>query len=130
MNKFQLFRMVLPTHPIQKALEFYEPIFEVQAKKVSEGRFYFNLGNVILVCYDSIADGDGNLIPPNPEHIYISTSHIQESYEKVKAQNPLIISPKIQKMPWGENSFYFIDPFGNKMCFVEQGTEYRGSIDS
>ncbi len=126
MISFELFRIILPTHPIQKALDFYEPIFETQALRVSDGRYYFHLGNVILACYDSIADGDLYQIPPNPEHIYISTSHIQDTYQKVQQQNPLVISPKIQKMPWGENSFYFIDPFGNKICFVEKGTEFLG----
>lgn len=126
MNSFELFRVVLPTHPIQKALDFYEAIFGAKAHKVSEGRYYFRLGNVILVCYDSIADGDFFQVSPNPEHIYIATSRIEESYEKVKRNNPLVISPKIQKMPWGENSFYFIDPFGNKICFVEKGTEFWG----
>lgn len=126
MIDFQLFRIVLPTHPIQKALAFYEPIFEIPAIKVSEGRYYFKLGSVVLACYDSVADGDYCHVPPIPEHIYISTNNLQKVFERVKNQNPLVISPKIQKMPWGENSFYFIDPFGNKICFVEQGTEFWG----
>ncbi len=126
MVEFQVFRVVLPCHPIQEALAFYEPIFGITAKKVSDGRYYFMLGSVVLVCYDSIADGDGYRVSSNPEHIYITTSDIYETYERVKNQSPLVISPQIQKMPWGERSFYLIDPFGNKICFVEQGTEFYG----
>jgi hypothetical protein len=28
--------------------------------------------------------------------------------------------------PWGERSFYADDPWGNPLCFVEEGTVYPG----
>ncbi|MEV0398474.1 VOC family protein [Actinoallomurus sp. NPDC050550] len=28
--------------------------------------------------------------------------------------------------PWGERSFYAQDPWGNPLCFVEEGTVYPG----
>ena len=28
--------------------------------------------------------------------------------------------------PWGERSFYAQDPWGNPLCFVEEGTIYPG----
>jgi hypothetical protein len=28
--------------------------------------------------------------------------------------------------PWGERSFYVVDPWGNPLCFVEEGTVYTG----
>jgi hypothetical protein len=28
--------------------------------------------------------------------------------------------------PWGERSFYADDPWGNPLCFVEEGTVYAG----
>jgi len=28
--------------------------------------------------------------------------------------------------PWGERSFYVEDPWGNPLCFVEEGTVYTG----
>jgi predicted enzyme related to lactoylglutathione lyase len=28
------------------------------------------------------------------------------------------------KRPWGERSFYATDPWGNELCFVEEGTLY------
>ena len=28
--------------------------------------------------------------------------------------------------PWGERSFYAEDPWGNPLCFVEEGTVYPG----
>jgi hypothetical protein len=31
------------------------------------------------------------------------------------------------KRPWGEKSFYVVDPWGNDLCFVEDGTLYTSS---
>jgi hypothetical protein len=28
--------------------------------------------------------------------------------------------------PWGERSFYALDPWRNPLCFVEEGTVYTG----
>ena len=28
------------------------------------------------------------------------------------------------KRPWGERSFYVSDPWGNDLCFVQEGTLY------
>jgi uncharacterized glyoxalase superfamily protein PhnB len=30
----------------------------------------------------------------------------------------------VTKRPWGERSFYVVDPLGNDLCFVEEGTLY------
>jgi len=30
----------------------------------------------------------------------------------------------VKKRPWGERSFYVVDPWGNDLCFVEDGTLY------
>jgi len=30
----------------------------------------------------------------------------------------------VTKRPWGERSFYVVDPWGNDLCFVEEGTLY------
>ena len=32
----------------------------------------------------------------------------------------------ISVRPWGERSFYALDPWGNPLCFVEEGTVYKG----
>jgi hypothetical protein len=31
---------------------------------------------------------------------------------------------EVRKRPWGERSFYVTDPWGNELCFVEEGTLY------
>ena len=35
------------------------------------------------------------------------------------------VSP-IDKRPWGERSFYCLDPDGNRLCFVDQSTLFLG----
>ena len=32
----------------------------------------------------------------------------------------------IAQRPWGERSFYGLDPSGNPVCFVDDTTLYRG----
>lgn len=39
--------------------------------------------------------------------------------------NGTILRP-IQTQPWGERSFYCADPFGNKLCFVDEKTVFTG----
>jgi hypothetical protein len=29
--------------------------------------------------------------------------------------------------PWGERSFYVVDPYGNELCFVDASTIFTGS---
>ena len=31
---------------------------------------------------------------------------------------------KVIERPWGERSFYVTDPWGNELCFVQEGTLY------
>ncbi len=33
---------------------------------------------------------------------------------------------EIHRRSWGERSFYVEDPFGNKICFVDQDTVFTG----
>lgn len=32
----------------------------------------------------------------------------------------------IVRRPWGERSFYAVDPFGNRLCFVDRKTVFTG----
>jgi hypothetical protein len=32
----------------------------------------------------------------------------------------------VVKRPWGERSFYAVDPFGNRLCFVAGDTVFTG----
>jgi len=36
------------------------------------------------------------------------------------------VDTDIEVMPWGERLFYASDPFGSRICFVDEDTLYTG----
>ena len=38
------------------------------------------------------------------------------------------IRKAIETQPWGERSFYCADPFGNKLCFVDDQTLFTAGL--
>ena len=122
----RLFRVIVPVTHIEKAVVFYTALFDLEGRRVSSGRHYFDLGGTILACYDAKADGDDRVPPPNPEHIYIAVEDLEGTYEKAKMAGPMEMDDSIKKRPWGERSFYLKDPFGNPLCFVDDRTMFTG----
>jgi predicted enzyme related to lactoylglutathione lyase len=53
-----------------------------------------------------------------------SSRAFYESVLAVKA-GARVLSP-IEKRPWGERSFYCLDPDGNRLCFVDDATIFLG----
>ena len=100
----------------------------MEGNRVSAGRHYFQCGGTILACFDPKSDGDDFELPPNPDHIYFSVSNLNVVFKRAQALEAMILD-EIDTRPWGEPSFYLKDPFGNKICFVQEETVFRG-IDS
>ena len=126
-----LFRVILPVSDIEAAARFYTEVLDIEGARVSPGRHYFDCGGTILALFDPRADGDHWDAHPNSDHIYFSMPNLAAALERVRAAGPLKLDtageePGIARRPWGETSFYFQDPFGNRVCFVESGTEFRG----
>jgi predicted enzyme related to lactoylglutathione lyase len=122
----RLFRVILPVSDIAQAERFYSHLLGMPGKRVSPGRHYFDCGGTILACFDPMADGDGTKARPNPDHIYIAVSDLESSYERARAAGCQWMEKKIETRPWGERSFYILDPFGNPVCFVDEMTVFRG----
>jgi hypothetical protein len=70
---------------------------------------------------------------PAAKALYFTVSDLEAAYERARALNCL--SPEtvhdapgggIVVRPWGERSFYVVDPWNNPLCFVEEGTVYAG----
>jgi catechol 2,3-dioxygenase-like lactoylglutathione lyase family enzyme len=121
----RLFRVILPVSDIEKAAKFYSALLNISGKRVSSGRHYFDCGGTILACFDPKADGDDFELGPNPDHIYFAVNDLQQKF--AIARDALGVSPdEIRVRPWGERSFYFKDPFGNKICFVDERTMFTG----
>ncbi|MFN0135079.1 MAG: VOC family protein [Phycisphaerae bacterium] len=130
----RLFRVVLPVFGIDAAARFYGAVLGVPGKRVSPGRHYFACGNVVLACVDASAEGEVKSLPPNPEHIYFAVDDLEAVHRACVAAGGDLQTPSVHgepggviaKRPWGERSFYCIDPFGNPICFVDQRTTFTG----
>lgn len=121
----KLFRVILPVSDIEKATRFYSTLLGIEGKRVSPGRHYFDCGGTILACFDPKADTDDFELGPNPDHIYFAVDDLEQKF--AVARDVLRVSPDgIEVRPWGERSFYFKDPFGNKICFVDVETMFTG----
>lgn len=131
----RLFRVLVPVSDIEAAQQFYASVLDVAGERVSPGRHYFDCEGTILACFDPQADGDGYDAKPIPEPLYLAVSNLHATFEACKragarfAQgSPPGVGPlgEIAKRPWGEESFYVEDPFGNPLCFVSSDTVFTG----
>ncbi|MBY0564104.1 MAG: VOC family protein [Hyphomonadaceae bacterium] len=131
----RVFRIVLPVSDIKRATAFYETVFAVKGERVSPGRHYVKLGDVILACVDAAAEADQKRPPPLSEHIYIAVNDLEGVWARARlagAQYENLVEEGagplgvIATRPWGERSVYLKDPFGNPLCFVDERTVFRG----
>jgi catechol 2,3-dioxygenase-like lactoylglutathione lyase family enzyme len=130
-----LYRVILPVSDIERAAAFYAAVFGAPGRRVSPGRHYFDCEGTILACFDPRADGDGYVAKSNPEPLYFAVSDLRGTYEACAVAgavfatgSPPGVGPLggIARRPWGEESFYAADPFGNPLCFVARDTVFRG----
>ena len=121
----QLYRVILPVNDLEKAQTFYSSILGDVGSRVSPERHYFDCEGTILACYDPMMFKEKAAFSPNPEHIYLAVDELKSCYEKCLHAGAKITAD-IQSYPWGETSFYFDDPFGNQICFVDRETMFVG----
>jgi catechol 2,3-dioxygenase-like lactoylglutathione lyase family enzyme len=131
----RLYRVILPVTDVAAAQKFYATVLGAPGKRVSPGRHYFDCEGTILACFDPKADGDGYDAKPNPEPLYFAVSDLPATYEACRKAgasfaeaSPPGVGPlgEIAKRPWGEESFYAADPFGNSLCFVSRDSVFTG----
>jgi len=123
----RLFRVILPVSDIERAASFYGALLGLQGKRVSPGRHYFDCGGTILACFDPGADGDDWDAKPNPDHVYFAVADLEACYERAMGLPCDSLEDAIRTRPWGERSFYARDPFGNRICFVDEETAFTGT---
>jgi catechol 2,3-dioxygenase-like lactoylglutathione lyase family enzyme len=128
----RIFRVIIPVADIEGAARFYESLLDQTGFRVSPGRHYLECGGVILALYDPRADGDSGEARPNFDHVYFAVSDLDAIHERAKAVGGIseevgdgnLPMGQIARRPWGERSFYMRDPFGNKLCFVDEKTVF------
>lgn len=130
-----LFRVLVPVGDIEAAASFYAGVLGATGTRVSPGRHYFDCEGTILACFDPKADGDGYEAKPNPETLYLAVDDLastfgacREAGARFAEDSPPMVGPmgEIAKRPWGEESFYVSDPFGNELCFVARASVFTG----
>jgi catechol 2,3-dioxygenase-like lactoylglutathione lyase family enzyme len=126
-----MFRLALQVSNLKRGVAFYSKLLGLRGRPIHGGRHYFDSGSVILALVD--ASGSRSKARPIPDYVYFSVRSIRRVH--ARARRLRCLSPEdvhgerggdVVTRPWGERSFYAADPFGNRLCFVEAGTEFRG----
>lgn len=127
----RLFRILLEVSDIERGARFYAELLGDPGRRVHAGRHYFDAGGVIVGLVD--VSPSGREPRPAAQHVYFSVGDLEAFFGRAEALAGL--SPeevhgepagRIVRRPWGERSFYAVDPFGNPLCFVDEKTLFTG----
>jgi predicted enzyme related to lactoylglutathione lyase len=120
----RVFRIAVPASQIDASRAFYEHVLDMKADDTVPTRLYFHCADVIVALIDWSSEERGPM-HPTPDNIYFATDALQALHDRAVAAGARITSP-IEQRPWGERSFYCLDPDGNKLCFVDDSTLFVG----
>ena len=130
-----LYRIILQVDNLDRAEEFYGKLLGDRGRRIPRAsRHYIDCGPVILALVDVNGENIPGLQPkPLPDYIYFAVNNIEAYYDH--ARELLCLSTEdvhgdsageLVTRPWGERSFYAHDPWGNGLCFVDEGTLFTG----
>jgi len=126
----QFFRLNVEVGNLEQAINFYSTLLGVQGRKQPGARSYFECGAVTLSVIDVSSIGSPHTAA---KALYFTVKNLEAAFDRAKAlgclsQESVHDAPGggIVVRPWGERSFYALDPWGNPLCFVEEGTVYTG----
>jgi len=125
----KIFRITIEVSNIDEAAAFYAKLLGIEGKRQPGARHYFDCSGVILSVLDATA---GGLTPtPSPKSLYFAVHDVEAVHARARSLKALAAykvhgeaAGTVTKRPWGERSFYVVDPWGNDVCFVEEGTLY------
>lgn len=134
----RIFRALLQVRDLDTAQRFYASLLGTEGRRVGGGRVYFDCGPVLLALLDPTTDGETRA-SPLPEPLYFATSDLHLVYRRAGElgclapglihNDPKNPAGEIIDRPWGERSFYAVDPSGNPLCFVDASTLFTGTPD-
>jgi predicted enzyme related to lactoylglutathione lyase len=123
----RIFRLLLEVSDLDGGVDFYSRLLGTSGRAVRGGRHYFDCGEVILGLVD--VSPTGRAPRPTPEHVYFAVSDLGDLHARAAqlgclSDEDVHGSPAGEPVvrPWGERSFYAVDPFGNRLCFVDDET--------
>ena len=125
----KIFRVTVEVNNIEEGAAFYSKLLGMAGKRHPGARHYFNCGGVVLAVLDVAA---GGLVPvPGPKSMYFAVDDVNAVHKRAKELGALSKfqvhgqpAADVIQRPWGEKSFYATDPWGNELCFVQEGTLY------
>ncbi len=122
-----LFRLNLEVGNLDRADAFYSALLEQEGRIQMGARVYFRAGGVTLQVVQVEAPH------PAAKALYFACPDLDQVHARAKAlgclsEESVHGTPAGEPVvrPWGERSFYADDPWGNPLCFVDEGTIYRG----
>jgi catechol 2,3-dioxygenase-like lactoylglutathione lyase family enzyme len=129
MTEPRLFRVTVEVADLARATDLYRQLLGIDGELHRGARHYFDCGGVILAVLDV---SQGGLTPaPGPKSLFFAVDDVDAVHERAAALG--VLAPyqvhgapagEVVERPWGERSFYVVDPWGNDLCFCQDGTLY------
>lgn len=120
----RVFRIAIPGSQVTCSRIFYETVLALDADDTVPSRLYFHCGDVIVALIGWAVEGRGPF-QPTPDNVYFATEELDAVHGRAVAAGARHVSP-VEQRPWGERSFYCLDPDGNRLCFVDGTTLFLG----
>ncbi len=125
----KLFRVTLEVADLERATTLYAALFGLDGQRHPGARHYFDCGGVTVAVLDV---SRGGMPPtPGPKSLYFGVDDVDSVHaraEQLGVLAPYLVHGEpagaVITRPWGERSFYVVDPWGNDLCFCENGTLY------
>jgi len=125
----KLFRVTLEVADLERATQLYAALFGLDGQRYPGARHYFDCGGVIVAVLDV---SRGGMPPtPGPKSLYFAVDDVDSVH--ARAEQLGVLAPyqvhgepasAVTTRPWGERSFYVVDPWGNALGCCENGTLY------
>lgn len=126
----RFFRLNIEVGDLNAAIAFYSELLGVEGRRQAGSRCYFACGGVTLQVVDVSAARSPHTAA---KALYFTVADLESIFARAQrlqclAQDSVHDAPGggLVVRPWGERSFYVEDPWANPLCFVEEGTVYRG----
>jgi predicted enzyme related to lactoylglutathione lyase len=123
----RLFRLNVEVGDIGRAAPFYGALLGAVPRPDRGRRVYVDAGGVTLQIVEVAAPH------PAAKALYFAVADLDAVHARASALGCLsadqvhgAAAGDAIVRPWGERSFYADDPWGNPLCFVDEGTIYAG----
>ena len=124
----RVFRVTLEVGDLEQAADLYSELFGQPGTRHPGARHYFDCG--VIVALLDVSRG-GMPPTPGPKSLFLTVDDVDAVHGR--ADRLGLLAPydvhgepagAVLTRPWGERSFYVVDPWGNDLCFCENGTLY------